>query len=362
MKKTILLVSLALLGLNNANAQVGIGTENPDASAELDVFSTEKGFLPPRMTITERRNISSPAVGLVIYNTSSNCMEIATNQRWKNLCNPNETSTGEDFTDGFEGNTTCNPELISVTSCASVAGASLNDDPNTGEGTEYDWSEAGDYMSGGTTQALVEINGQCWFTRNTNAPSTAPVADEPGTGGNVWGATLEEDEGYWGYYNTADNNSWGTTEPATGEGLRYQWSAAMNGETAERSQGVCPDGWHIPSDCEWSYLENNLGMGTGQQQQGSQWRNVGSVGLKLSDLTFNGSGTNASGFNGLLSGYRVFNGLYDVRTVESWFWSSTSDPNKTNHAWMRKISVDESGVYRFSYRKARAMAVRCLRD
>jgi hypothetical protein len=53
-----------------ANAQVGIGTISPDASAQLDVQSTSKGLLIPRMTDTERADIDNPATGLLVYQTN----------------------------------------------------------------------------------------------------------------------------------------------------------------------------------------------------------------------------------------------------------------------------------------------------
>ena len=67
MKKTyfLLFVLLSLQGY----AQTGIGTTTPDASAKLDLFSTTKGFLPPRMTSSQRTSIPSPAVGLMVYQT-----------------------------------------------------------------------------------------------------------------------------------------------------------------------------------------------------------------------------------------------------------------------------------------------------
>ena len=64
------------------SAQVGIGTPVPASSAQLDVVSTTKGFLPPRMTTTERNAISSPAAGLTIYNTTVNSFECYNGTNW----------------------------------------------------------------------------------------------------------------------------------------------------------------------------------------------------------------------------------------------------------------------------------------
>ena len=61
---------------------VGIGTLAPDASAILDITSTSKGFLPPRMTTTERDAIASPATGLTIYNTTTNQWEGWNGSSW----------------------------------------------------------------------------------------------------------------------------------------------------------------------------------------------------------------------------------------------------------------------------------------
>lgn len=58
-----------LLIVTYSFAQTGIGTSTPNASAKLDVFSTDKGFLPPRMTVLQRGAISTPAAGLMVYQT-----------------------------------------------------------------------------------------------------------------------------------------------------------------------------------------------------------------------------------------------------------------------------------------------------
>lgn len=70
-------------------AQVGVNTETPDASAMLDVVSTDKGLLPPRMTEAQRDAISNPAKGLIIYNTDCNTLDVyagpPSSPMWVNL-------------------------------------------------------------------------------------------------------------------------------------------------------------------------------------------------------------------------------------------------------------------------------------
>ncbi|MDR6809006.1 hypothetical protein J2Y45_006220 [Dyadobacter sp. BE34] len=68
--KGTLLTALFALVVLAANAQVGVGTISPNASAQLDVTSTTKGLLIPRMTDTERTGIASPATGLLVYQTN----------------------------------------------------------------------------------------------------------------------------------------------------------------------------------------------------------------------------------------------------------------------------------------------------
>ena len=84
MKKLSFLIALLLLFSSAMFAQVGINTDNsaPDPSAMLDVKSTSKGFLPPRMTTAQRDLISSPAAGLTIYNTTKNCNETYNGSTW----------------------------------------------------------------------------------------------------------------------------------------------------------------------------------------------------------------------------------------------------------------------------------------
>lgn len=73
MKRTLLFIFLLTFGFNNIFAQVSINTDgsSPDGSAMLDIKSSDKGILIPRMTKTERDAIASPAMGLMIYQTDN---------------------------------------------------------------------------------------------------------------------------------------------------------------------------------------------------------------------------------------------------------------------------------------------------
>ena len=62
---------------------VGIGTTSPNANAILDVTSTTKAFMPPRMTTTQRNAVSSPTAGMVVYNSTTNKLNVYTGSAWE---------------------------------------------------------------------------------------------------------------------------------------------------------------------------------------------------------------------------------------------------------------------------------------
>ncbi len=70
------------LGCLTASAQMGIGTVTPNSSAQLDVTSTSKGLLVPRLTNTEMNSISSPVAGLQVYNTTKSCLYTYNGNAW----------------------------------------------------------------------------------------------------------------------------------------------------------------------------------------------------------------------------------------------------------------------------------------
>jgi len=80
--RLILLFILVVVFTTNGFAQVGIGTTTPDSSAKLDVTSTNSGLLPPRMTSAQRNAIVNPSPGLIIFNITTNSLEIFAGLGW----------------------------------------------------------------------------------------------------------------------------------------------------------------------------------------------------------------------------------------------------------------------------------------
>jgi uncharacterized protein (TIGR02145 family) len=71
---------------HNNGSGIGMGTNTPNSSAKVEIASTTQGFLPPRMTTTQRDAIASPALGLVIFNTTTNCLNFYIGTSWNETC------------------------------------------------------------------------------------------------------------------------------------------------------------------------------------------------------------------------------------------------------------------------------------
>lgn len=133
----------------NQFAQVGIGTENPDGSAVLDLDSDSKGFLLPRLTTDQRNSITNPAKGLMIYNITSNDSEVNIGTpdaaNWIGVRKPNDlaiytVSENTDMTTASEENSLVTGMEISPTAGTYIAlfNAQLSSAGNTREGFSSD--------------------------------------------------------------------------------------------------------------------------------------------------------------------------------------------------------------------------------
>lgn len=131
-------------------------------------------------------------------------------------------------------------------------------------------------------------------------------------------------------------------------GALYNWYTVNTGN-------LCPTGWHVPSDAEWTQLTDYLG---GASVAGGKLKETGTTHW-LSSYT---RSTNETGFTALPGGFRDYGGTFSkVGTNGSW-WSSTE--YDATYAWSRTLSYEDSRVYRsYSYYgKTTGFSVRCLRD
>jgi uncharacterized protein (TIGR02145 family) len=209
---------------------------------------------------------------------------------------------------------------------------------------------------GSNTYSITNINGQCWMTQNLKElPNGTPINTTQSLSG-------QGDIGSYGFFNTGGGNKWASTEAMANEGLLYQWSAAMLGSTTERAQGICPAGWHIPSECEFMYLEHGLGLSLTPQNARSDRggaRADGNVGSKLSASVK--EGTNSSGFTALIPG-RLENGNFVSRNQLPIYWTSSTNSNKIAFFNMYYLFAGTALGYGAVGDGKQGHSVRCLKD
>ena len=145
----------------------------------------------------------------------------------------------------------------------------------------------------------------------------------------------------------------------------YQWDEMMQYGTTG-AQGICPTGWHLPTDAEWKTMEMYLGMSQAQADA-SGWRGT-DEGSKLAGnepLWANGNldqnvNFGTSGFTGLPGDYRDSDGSFGVLGSYGYWWSGTE--YSSTGAWRRLLYCDSDQVYRDSYVKTGGFSVRCLKN
>ena len=179
----------------------------------------------------------------------------------------------------------------------------------------------------GNVYNTIEIAGQCWFTRDLAYDCSLEGYNNIGNAADP----------LWTGSNNCGNQGLGY------EGISYQWPVAMNMSTTEGDQGLCPSGWHIPTNAEWITLTDSLGLNPGE---------------KLKAITPTWNGTNTVGFNALPTGWRGSNGKrYDVNTINYW-WTST--PNSVTHTWRRRLETASTEVLTTVNSNTNAFSIRCI--
>jgi uncharacterized protein (TIGR02145 family) len=217
---------------------------------------------------------------------------------------------------------------------------------------------------GGQTYNTVQIGAQCWFRQNLNAgtmlASASTMPADPAPTLNT-PSTVSK----WCY-----NNDSAICDT---DGGLYTWAEAnalastcntASCTPSTPNQGICPTGWHIPTQNEYTALERTIcTSGTCATDFPLDATTVGwrgtDEGSKLSNLTLNGN--NSSGFSGLLAGCRNTDSTFCNLGAYGYFWSSTQDAVSTN-AWRRTLSSGYANVYRYYYPKTAGFSVRCIKN
>jgi uncharacterized protein (TIGR02145 family) len=187
----------------------------------------------------------------------------------------------------------------------------------------------------------VQIGDQVWMTENLNVDRFRNGDEIPQvTSDDEWTQAGDNQQPAWCYY---DN------DPANGSiyGKLYNWYAVND------PRGLAPEGWHVPSDKEWTQLTDGLG---GQKVAGKKLKSTSGWDPEEGR---SGNGSNTSGFNGGPGGFRFYNGSFN-RGRNGFWWSATAAA--TGGAWGRDLNHVFDVVNRLSYLKGYGVSVRCLRD
>ena len=191
------------------------------------------------------------------------------------------------------------------------------------------------------TYPFVEIGKKAWMLKNlevTHFRNGDLILEAKSD--KEWKDAGKAMKAAWCYYKN---------ESQYGEhyGKLYNWFAVAD------ERGLAPEGWHVPSDEEWTKLTETLGGRAGLKLKSAHgWE--GLFGL------IGGNGDNSSQFFGLPAGYRVnYGGFNDVK--KQCLWWSTNEDNQ-QRAWYRYLNHSDTFFRSSVYHKTYGFSVRCLKD
>ncbi len=219
-------------------------------------------------------------------------------------------------------------------------------DPNENWVIGADWIDTRD----GNTYATILIGDQVWMAEN--------MAYLPSVVGSGTGSETTPYYYVYGYDGTNVADAKVTANNST-YGVLYNWAAVMAGSASSTAnpsgiQGVCPKGWHLPSDAEWTQLTDYLGV---DSLAGAKLKETGTTHW----ASLNPVATNETGFTALPGGYRGIDGTFFGIGYYGYWWSASE--GRAARAWDRYMTQSGySGVYRYDDRKELGISVRCVRD
>lgn len=188
---------------------------------------------------------------------------------------------------------------------------------------------------GGKTYHTIEINGQCWFRENIDIGIKVDSSC-----GQVENGTVEKH-----CYGNQDEHC------MTFGGL-YMWDEMMQYNDSGIVQGICPDGWHVPSSDEWDAMIAFLG---GDGVAGGKMKETGTVHWHNPNTA-----DNSSGFSALPGGARRGNTSFMNIFHVGYFWSSTSV--STSGGVMYSLTSQETLISKEYILKSYSASVRCVKN
>jgi len=207
----------------------------------------------------------------------------------------------------------------------------------------------------GYSYSVVEIGDQCWFAENLRTTEYGNGDVIPaGLTDSEWGSTASGATAVYGegssscYDYSPDNDACDEAQSLEEYGRLYNWYAV------DDARGLCPTGWHVPTDGEWTDLEDYI---TAQGFSGSE-----GTALKSTYGWYNGgNGTDDFGFSALPGGSRNFgNGNFDFAGSFGSWWSSS--PPSGGDAWSRDLASIYPAILHTNANLRYGFSVRCLRD
>ena len=220
-------------------------------------------------------------------------------------------------------------------------------DPTTYQGYDY---------------ATVQIGDHCWFAENLRSENYDNGDAIPANLSNSeWSSTTSGAVAVYGEGSSTcgsdspDGNACDEAWSLNEYGRLYNWYAV------DDARGLCPSGWHVPTDEEWMTLEMALGMSEAEANS-LYYRGTNQGEQMKTDYGWEGgfNGTNASGFSGLPGGGRRYDGNFFGWAGTRGFWW-TSSPSGSNAYW-RQLNQDFNGVDRQGYLRRAGLSVRCVQD
>ena len=214
-----------------------------------------------------------------------------------------------------------NPQILAIRVPIQFGGRVLNNncgDPYTYEGHSY---------------ATVLIGTQCWFAENLRSENyNTGTAIATGLDDATWSTTTD------GAVTVYDEGGANAVANLSTYGRLYNWYAVNTGN-------LCPTGWHVPTDGDYTTLTDGLGgvsVAGGKMKSATSW-----------------DGTNTSGFSGLAGGCRGYGGAFFNKNYYGYLWTTLA---YETDAWYRELELGDAEVNRFNNNQNSGISVRCIKD